>query len=363
MKKVSIITVCYNAVDTIEQTIHSIIEQTYGIDNIEYIIIDGKSIDGTVDIIKKYQPYISYFISEPDNGIYDAMNKGISVATGEVIGILNADDWYEVDAIRSIMDCFEATKVQIVYGEMKRVEKDGTVSKVKKVDSLTDTWYLMTIWHPATFVKKEVYDELGSFSTDYEIAADYEFILRCYSNDVRFTYLDKELTYFRSAGVSNTKHIKCAEETSKIALKYIDKAPDKQRVLDENNYRLKSAIFKQKCDTNPQVVITAIPQVDNNKIVVWGTGIWGRAIVKMLKSAGLQLEYLVDTDKQKEGKYLLETEIKNCQALKESDVFVIVAIRRINSDVKDKLDELGIGRERYIFLEEWMTIVAEKENV
>lgn len=362
MKKISIVTVCLNAQETIEQTIQSVLNQTYGIENIEYIIVDGQSTDKTMQIIEKYKDYISYYVSEPDQGIYDAMNKGIAAASKEIIGILNADDWYDSNAIQNVMNCFKENDTDIVYGEVKRVEKDETISTVRKADSLENTWYFMTIWHPAVFVKREVYQKLGTFSTDYKIAADYEFILRCYSNQMKFTYLNKELTYFRSAGISNTKHIKCAEETNKVTFKYIEQAPDKMRVLDENKYRIKWAIFKEKYDTNPRMVTEAIPCPRDKKIIVWGTGIWGREIIRLLKNLEVKIDYLVDSDHKKEGTFLLGVEIKNPCMLKGNDSYVIVATRRISRDIQEQLKEFGVERERYLFLEEWMTFVAEKEG-
>lgn len=358
MKKVSIITVCFNAAATIEQTIQSVINQSYGIENIEYIVIDGESKDGTIDIINKYRDKISYFVSEPDKGIYDAMNKGISVATGEIIGVLNSDDWYDVQAIENVALCFEENETDIVYGNIKRVEIDETISGVKKAGLMSDIWYFMTIWHPAVFVKKEIYMILGGFAKNFMIAADYEFILRCYSKKVRFTYLDKELTYFRSAGVSNIKHMKCAEETNSITLMYMDRAPDKKRVLEENDYRIKAALFRQKCDTKPQWLVDVVPEIRKNRIVVWGVGIWGRTIVTLLQNTGITIDYLVDSDIHKVGSHILGIEIKDYHVLENSSVFIIIAVRRNNIDVGKKLEKLGIGKDQYLFLEEWMTITC-----
>lgn len=358
--KVSIITVVYNGVKTVEQAMRSVLDQTYR--NIEYIIIDGQSTDGTLDIIDKYKDKISYYISEPDHGIYDAMNKGIAVASGDVVGILNADDWYDVNAIDCVMNCFAENNTDIVYGEVKRVETDETISVTKKAGSLDDLWYFMSIWHPAVFVKKDIYQRLGGFSTQYEIAGDYEFILRCYCNRMKFTYLDRILTYFRSAGISNTKYRKCAEEGNDIALRYIEQAPDRQRVIDENRYRMKEAIFKERCDVDCCTAADVLPWSNDEKIVVWGTGIWGRKIVEILKESGREIEFLIDNDPQKEGTYLLETEIKSPQALEENNSNIIIAVRRINQDIQQQLVQLGIERERYLFLEEWMTIVDDMEE-
>lgn len=357
MKKVSIITVCFNSEKTIEQTIRSVIGQSYGINNIEYIIIDGKSTDRTVEIVSKYRDKVSYFVSEPDKGIYDAMNKGIAVATGEIIGILNSDDWYEPDAIDNIVNCFEGSDADIVHGKVRCVAEDGILSEEKKPEALSQVWFFMPLWHPATFVKKEVYEKLGMFEVDYKIAADYEFILRCYVNDIKFVYLNKQLTNFRSTGISATKHIQSAEEANKVTMKYIEKAPDRPKVLCENDYRLKAAIFREKCESNPEMLISVLTQIRKKKVVVWGTGIWGRTVVKALLKAGICVGYLVDSEKERQGKKMLGVEIKSPDVLVTDDVFLLIAIRKMNVDIKNQLIEWGVERDKYLFLEEWIEMM------
>lgn len=359
-EKISIITVCFNSEKTIEQTIQSVINQSYGIENIEYIVIDGKSTDRTIEIINKYKDKISYFISEQDEGIYDAMNKGIAVANGDIIGILNSDDWYELNAIENVVKCFEKTETDIVYGKVRRVTGDGTMLEVNRTEPLSSVWFTMPVSHPATFVKREIYEQLGGFAIDYEIAADYEFILRCYINNTRFHHLDEELTYFRSTGISSTQYIKCAEEANRVAMKYIEKAPDKQRVLNENDYRIRLAAFREKCDSNPKILIDEIPEIKAGKVVVWGTGIFGRVIVKALLKGDVDIKYLVDSELEKQGRELFGIEIKTPSALRNDDVFVIVAIKRTNKEIKCQLSEWGIGRNRYLFLEEWIEMLDEK---
>ncbi len=121
--KVSIITVVYNGIAHLEQTIQSVLNQTY--DNVEYIIIDGGSTDGTVELIKKYEESIAYWVSESDGGIYDAMNKGISNATGEIVGLINADDWYETGTIEKVVETFQNSEVDVVHGSMEIISKMG----------------------------------------------------------------------------------------------------------------------------------------------------------------------------------------------------------------------------------------------
>ena len=152
--KVSVITVVYNSVDTIEQTIQSVLNQTYK--NIEYIIIDGLSTDGTQKIIEQYLDCIAYFISEKDNGIYDAMNKGIRKASGDIIGIINSDDWYAEDAVENIVDCFKQNDVGLVYGNIIDVFQNGE-QKERLKEPLENMWHQMSVPHPSTFIKRSRY--------------------------------------------------------------------------------------------------------------------------------------------------------------------------------------------------------------
>lgn len=154
---ISVVTVSYNAVTTIEQTILSVINQTYS--NIEYIIIDGGSTDGTVDIIRKYADRIAYWVSEPDKGIYDAMNKGTKKANGEYIAFLNSDDWYELDAV-SIIAQFADGKNDLISGIIKLYKNDLFLYAH---GSSMDNIYNEMIAHPSTFMKRDLFWELGGY--------------------------------------------------------------------------------------------------------------------------------------------------------------------------------------------------------
>ena len=215
---VSIITVSYNASKTIEQTILSVINQTYT--NIQYIIIDGKSTDETIDIINKYKEYISVFISEKDNGIYDAMNKGISLAQGELIGIINADDWYELDTVETVVKKYNLQINQtncLYYGMLRiwREEKEYCVRQFHH-NFVTET----VIQHPTNFVPKALYDSYGGFDASFKIAADYDLLNRFRVNQVQFIKIDKILANFREGGASTTLAPKVQLEGPIIKLRY-----------------------------------------------------------------------------------------------------------------------------------------------
>lgn len=219
MKKplISIITVSYNASKTIEDTIKSVINQTY--DNIEYIIIDGGSTDGTVDIIKKYSNNITYWTSEPDNGIYDAMNKGIAFANGELIGIINSDDWYENGIIEHIVEYYLKSKTpKIFYGDLIKHYSVCVSKTIKPHRPLNQFWMGTIIGHPTVFVSSIFYQKYGLFNPQYKISADYDLLVRMYKRNVDFEYIPHVISHMRVGGESDRHVILGYNEAFNIAL-------------------------------------------------------------------------------------------------------------------------------------------------
>ena len=205
--KISIITVVYNNKELIAACIESVLSQSY--QYLEYIIIDGGSTDGTIDIIKSYGSKISKFISEKDEGIYDAMNKGILLATGDVIGFLNSDDLYSHNnVVKSVMDIFKEKRIDSVFGDLIYVSKNDTQKIVRywkscpyKEGAFSRGWYPA---HPTFFVRSDVYKNFGLFKLKYKIAADYELMLRFFEiYKISSEYLDQILVKMRLGGASN----------------------------------------------------------------------------------------------------------------------------------------------------------------
>jgi glycosyltransferase involved in cell wall biosynthesis len=200
--KVSVITVVYNGANYIEQTIKSVINQDYK--NLEYIIIDGGSTDGTQDIIKKYEENIAYWVSEKDSGIYNAMNKGWKKSTGDIIAILNADDYYLEGTITKVIKSFNESKADIVYGNMTKLREIGEAPFFKEVEPCIDIMeQTMGVFHPSTFVSRNVYEDLIGYNEKYKLSSDYDFLLRAYQKKYQFQYLNSSLSVFRIGGVSN----------------------------------------------------------------------------------------------------------------------------------------------------------------
>lgn len=206
--KISIITVVWNNARTIKDAIGSVLGQTYK--NIEYIIVDGASTDGTVEIVQSYGEKISKFISEPDRGLYDAMNKGIALATGDVVGILNSDDFYiDEHVIEKVVKEFEEKGVDSVYADLVFVKPENIEKVVRYYDSSTCTpenfQYALYPAHPTFFVKRWVYEKYGVFKTGYKIGADFDIIAKfLYTQKISYSYLQEPLIKMRLGGVSTS---------------------------------------------------------------------------------------------------------------------------------------------------------------
>lgn len=205
--KTSIITVCLNSVATIEDTIKSILIQDYK--EIEYIVVDGGSTDGTLDILTKYRSQISRCISERDNGIYDAMNKGIKLATGDIIGFLNSDDFYvDETVIRRIAEMMIAANADCCYGNLEYVDRNNINRTIRKWKSRPYSDGLFEKgWHPphpTFFVKKSIFDKYGDFDIACDIGADYELMLRFLKRyGITSCYIPDVLVKMRIGGKSN----------------------------------------------------------------------------------------------------------------------------------------------------------------
>ena len=205
--KISIITTTYNSASTIEQTIQSVLNQSYT--NIEYIIVDGVSTDGTLDILNRYKARLHTIISEKDTGIYDALNKGIALATGDVIGILHSDDFYtSSNVIENVANSFNQNQCDGLCANLYYVDKDDTNKIKRKWHSGNYTHgAFLNGWmppHPTFFVKKEIYNKLGKFNLQFATAADYELMLRfIHKNKIKLAYLNEFIVKMRIGGKSN----------------------------------------------------------------------------------------------------------------------------------------------------------------
>lgn len=210
--KISLITITYNSDKTLRDTIQSVLSQSYL--NIEYIIVDGLSKDRTVDVIKEYEPKFKgrlRWISEKDSGLYDAMNKGIQMATGNVVGILNSDDFFtNTDIISQVAKAFEQDMdLGAVYGDTHFVNPDNLHKCVRYYSSKVFKRGLMRLGfmpaHPSFYVRTNYFEKYGLYKTDYKVAADFEFLLRIiYKGKIKTKYLPLDMVTMRTGGVSTS---------------------------------------------------------------------------------------------------------------------------------------------------------------
>jgi glycosyltransferase involved in cell wall biosynthesis len=215
---VSIVTVVYNGAAHLEQAMQSVIGQSYA--NIEYLLIDGGSSDGTLEIVAKYQDRLDYWISEPDRGIYDAMNKGIALCRGELIALLNADDYYQPDAVEAVVESYRRQpSAQILYGHAFFI--DDALKLRYRSRAHADYWRGMCFSHQAMFVQRDLYLALGSYDAGLRIAADYDFVVKCFTRGIAFTEVDAFLVNYRDSGLSAQDRIASMREGRRVLRRYL----------------------------------------------------------------------------------------------------------------------------------------------
>ena len=224
----SIITVCFNSEKTIERTIRSVLEQS--LQDYEYIIIDGASKDRTMDIVRRYEPLFKgrmRWRSEPDHGIYDAMNKGIKMAIGNLVGIVNSDDYYEKSALEKIAEAYDGYDYSVIYGMLRTISEGKEVSVYLKNHEFLEKDMLA---HPTCFIAKKIYEKYGVYSLKYPYSADYEFMLRIKKQEeIRFTEIYEIISNFSVDGASGS--VRAYRDTLRLL-------HDRQ-LMNEKKYRIK----------------------------------------------------------------------------------------------------------------------------
>ena len=228
--KVTVIIPCYNSEKTLEETMLSVLSQNH--EDFEHIIVDGASKDNTMEIVKKYEEKYEgklKYISEPDKGIYDAMNKGIRMATGDIIGLLNSDDKYaNNEVLKTISETVEKTNCDGIHGNLLYMDEETmTKPKRKWVTKSTNIKTGNITAHPTLYLKKEVYDKLGLYNLKYKVVADYDFMVKLLLNkDIKLVHINEYLIHMRLGGASSN------------GLKgYIYNLKESYRVLKDNNVK------------------------------------------------------------------------------------------------------------------------------
>lgn len=214
--KISIITITFNSEKTVRETFESIKGQNY--DNLEYIVIDGDSTDSTLKIAEEYRDLITDIISEKDNGISDAMNKGIKRATGDLIGIIHSDDMLADNALSLLNTAWDG-EADVYYGNAIICDQNGKKTHILKSKSdLSEMPYRFAIVHPATFVTKKAYEKYGLFDLKFKCAMDYDLLLRFYKAGAKFKYIDDSLAIYRAGGTNQKYRKKTIDEVCQISV-------------------------------------------------------------------------------------------------------------------------------------------------
>lgn len=230
---VSIVTAVFNGATHIEETIKAVAGQTYG--NVEHIVIDGGSTDGTVAILEKHSDTLGYWISEPDKGVYDAMNKGVDLVTDSESYILfaNADDHlYSAEAVERVIS--SSGGEDLVYGRM--LLTDGEISGIAGKRVELDDLAVQTLCHPATFVRRKVFDSVGRFDTSYVIAADYDHMIRCFTAPVSTRFVDVIVSTMRMGGLSEDRFMLSCRERKDVIRRRFPLVPRLKGVWHVNLY-------------------------------------------------------------------------------------------------------------------------------
>lgn len=364
-KKISIITVCYNSEPTIERAIKSVILQDYP--SIEYIVIDGGSMDGTVDIIKKYAKNISYWESEADRGIYDAMNKGINHATGEIVAFLNSDDWYPENIFPEIARQFMSDEMQILCGEMY-VHQSGHVERwhIKEKKMKQQLRIRMGFSHPAMFVRRSLFEEYGNFDTQYQIAADYDWLLRMYDNHVSIAVTDKVLCNFSYGGISTKdemlkvhlmerKQVSLHALEKNVELTVSEKAKWKELIELENTrdryaYRMQNILMSGILDCDCSVLMKIRKILSKECYSVFGCGAMGKQVIHILEKTGIRIAQIWDNNEKEWGNYIDGIRICNPKELNTSKDMVIIASVEYENEIEIQLMKKGFIRNRHYLL-------------
>lgn len=346
--KVSIITVVLNGIKTIERTIRSIIEQDYS--EIEYIIIDGGSTDGTLDIIKKYENQIAYWISEPDKGIYNAMNKALQYATGEYINFINSDDWLEKNAVKKVMEYARITHPDVLYGDYYRVSENG-LKILQTARPLEYIYVGIPFCHQSTFVHK---NNKLEFDEEYRIAADYKMLLELYVRNKRFQYVPHPISNFSSGGMADKNQSATSFEMAMIAANVLIRSDNNIRLYGptvlNNLIGAQYGRYLQDGSICKDIMKFIDKRTYKSEIVIFGVGDIFNKFRSLIQRNSRRIKYIIDNDEAKKGttidgiKVYLPSVLTN-----ENDLSVIILNERYNYEMKMQLEGMNLSPTIRIF--------------
>lgn len=368
--KISIVTVCLNSEKTLEKAMESVFSQNY--QNLEYIVIDGGSRDGTLDIIHKYEDRLSFWCSSPDRGIYDAMNKGIDHSQGDIIAFLNSDDWYEGGAFNAVLGAFECTKADIVFGDYSYVTENGIIYKNNKYFELSKMKIGRVICHQSMFFRRELFDIYGRFDLKYSIASDYAWTLNAYNHGVCFSYVSENICYFTRGGISTndkTRHL-CMEEIKKIAINAIKKEEEAIYLpLIEEMCSCVSNNMMEATDLAERLVKLGQAECNMKEIlsspkalVLFGSGYYAEVCIRICEVLGLEIVGIVDNDQRKWGSKLHDIVIHNTTFLEDAKGrIILISSILYEKEIAQQLEQMGYIRNiQYYGMVDWEMQLLDK---
>lgn len=370
--KISIITVSYNSEKTIERAIRSVVRQNYG--DTEYILIDGGSSDRTADIIRKYEKKLSYWISERDEGIYDAMNKGLEHATGEIVAFLNSDDWYEDHIFVEIAEAFEEESVQLICGDMY-IHRAGTVSRyhIDEKAAQRAVRFSMGYPHPTMFARRRLFDRYGKFDTRYRIAADYDWFLRVYDHNEKIRVLDRVVTNFSYGGVSTKEEMMPAllEEQERAALEALErnhtlteKEKWRETIRSEtanmrDSFKIQQILKDGRLDRNP-VAVKVRELFRGEKCAVFGSGHIAVQLISILRKMDVSVTRIWDNREQNWGKRIEGIQVMKPDQIKIRQNVVVIASVCYESEIEKQLKGYGLEKNtHYLFYRELRKLIVD----
>lgn len=346
--KISIITVVYNNAIGLERTILSVLNQTYK--NYEYIIVDGDSTDGTIDIIKKYEKYLANWISEKDEGIYDAMNKGAKMATGELIAFLNSDDWYELDTLEYVNSQYIELHWDALATRVHKVKETGECyESAKYTDTrINELDIRNTICHQGLFVKRNWFHKVGFFDLQYKLVADYNWMLDIKNMGAKFVYSNK-VTAFFSLGGASTKNVgRTREEAKEVALNH---AKNIDEVAKIKEFHSLSELQYNNCLN--EGIIKKVLDIQIKRLYIFGGGRYGRICYAILKQNNIKVEAIIDNNRSVSQK-MNEIELVGLEEVDIGNSFIIISTIAYMNEMRKQLMEYGISETDFILYSDFV---------
>ncbi len=363
--RATIITVCLNSVEGIEDTIQSVLAQRKNAP-IEYIVVDGGSIDGTLDVLNKYKDVIDVLICEQDEGIYDAMNKGIRAAHGDIIGFLNSGDRYCDNAIKEVARCFEKTEADVVYGAVIYTHEGEVVRVREPARDPSEMLLSMVACHQGIFTRADLQKKY-EFDTSYCIAADRKMLFDLYIDGYRFARLNKRIAYYDNSGFSSSHPYELFVENHRITYLGLLHYPERyQGLVDEKSFcrevflyefRHDWSVMQDKKNGDIQDYFHSLIDVAK-RIWIWGMGLYGEMAQQFFKDLGYHVYGFIDSFPVSEKKGNTEVYLPQRAPVKNDDM-IVIATKNRNEEIQEQCASLDNLRDKQNFV--FLSLLIEYE--